>query len=62
MALVNMVLETVQESGPHGAPCGHIYAAMMSIPGFTLDHFNAIEGALISAGKVRKSGHCLYAI
>jgi hypothetical protein len=59
--ILKAVYETIVEAGPMGAPAGHLYAALMTT-GCTLDQYQQIETLLISTGKVRKSGHVLYAV
>lgn len=60
-ALCNAFLESVKEAGPQGAPAGPLYAAAMT-HGLSLEHFEAIMGALVKAGKLRKSGHLYFAV
>lgn len=57
--VANAVVDTVKASGPHGAPGGHIYAALMPL-GCRLEHFEAIMSALVSSGKVVKRGQCYF--
>lgn len=59
--LSQAVLETCKDAGSEGAPEGPMYAAFMSY-GIGLDTFTKIVNALIAAGKLRRSGHVLYAI
>lgn len=49
------IIETVRESGPLGAPAGHIYAAMMAY-GFSLENFEQIMASLVANKMLRKSG------
>jgi len=58
MAVVNVITETIEETGPQGAPEGPLYAALMGH--MSLSTFQAIVGALVGAGKIRKSGNVLY--
>ena len=61
--LLIALLETVNEAGPNGAPCGPMYAAFMhAIPQMTAEQFNQLVSVLVQAGKVRRSGHVLYAV
>lgn len=59
--LTTALYETVVETGERGAPAGPMYAAFMST-GLSLAGFEAIMAALVKAGKVRKVGHCYYAV
>ena len=52
-------LEAVKAGGEHGAPAGHMYAALQDC--VSLDQFNAIMGVLVKAGKVRKRGDLYFA-
>ena len=54
-AVCDAILDTVRLAGPLGAPAGPIYAALMA-QGFSLEQYEAIMGALVKAGKLRKSG------
>jgi hypothetical protein len=59
--VVAAVLDTIKEMGPQGAPEGPLYAALMG-SGCTLNQFQGIVGILVRSGKVRQSGHVLYAV
>ncbi len=59
LAIAQLVVDAVEQAGPYGAPGGHLYAAMMSA-GITLSQFESIMGTLVSAGKLRKQGHCYF--
>jgi len=54
-ALADAIVETVNEF-PNGAPAGPMYMAM-SEAGMTLEQFEGIMSALVTTGKIRKSGH-----
>ena len=58
-AVCDAILDTVRLSSPLGAPAGPMYAAMMA-QGFTLEQFETVMGALVKAGKLRKSGDLYY--
>jgi hypothetical protein len=58
--IADMIVLTVKESGPIGAPGGVLYAALMT-HGCTLHQFEQIMGALVRAGKLTKRGHCYFA-
>jgi hypothetical protein len=57
-AILGVMLDTVKEMGAQGAPAGVMYAAVCGR--MSLAQFQAVMGALESAGKVRKSGHVYY--
>lgn len=59
--LLNAVVETVRETGDHGAPGGVLYAALMNV-GITLEQFETLMGALVEAGKLRRSGNLYFAV
>lgn len=59
--IARAILETVQEAGAQGAPCGHLYLAL-SQRGYSLDFWNEIERLLLDSKLVRKRAHCLYAV
>jgi len=61
VAVIAAVFDTIKEVGPQGAPEGPLYAALMG-HGCTLSQFQSIVGILVRAGKVRQSGHVLYAV
>lgn len=50
--------ETVEESGPTGAPSGIMYAAVMGV--VDLVEYESIMAELVNEGVVRKSGHVYY--
>lgn len=58
-AVMDAVVETVAESGPHGAPGGVLYAALMQY-GCTLDTFEKIMEALVQAGRLERHGHLYF--
>ncbi len=58
-AVVNAILETVQEAGPHGAPSGPMYAAVQGY--LSLDQYTKVMAALEQTGKVKRSGHVYFA-
>lgn len=58
--VMDAIVDTVKEA-PDGAPEGAVYAALMHF-GCSLDTYNSIIAALVKAGKLRKSGHLLYAV
>ncbi len=58
--LINTIIETVEKSGPMGAPGGAMYAALMQF-GCTLSQFESLMNGLVKAGKVVKCGECYHA-
>ena len=57
--VVKIILETLEEAGPHGMPAGYLYTAMMTT-GMSLTTFETMMAAIVGTGKVRKSGHVYY--
>jgi hypothetical protein len=51
-----IIVETVKEAGPLGAPAGHLYAAVMSV-GIDLNTFQRIMSALVDAGRLKLSNN-----
>lgn len=60
-ALAAVIEETVNESGPWGAPSGVMYAALMS-KGVSLQVYQQITGMLVKMGRIRQSGDCFYPV
>lgn len=60
MEVLNALVDAVRVTGKAGCPEGTLYATLMG-HGCTLNQFNSIIGALVSAGRLRKEGHVLYA-
>lgn len=58
--IVGALLETVTAMGTRGAPGGRLYAAAMGH--MSLEQFEVLMGALVTAGKVRRQGHVYYAV
>jgi hypothetical protein len=54
------MLATVNES-PNGAPAGPMYMACMEM-GMSLEVFETVMSALVTAGKIRKLGHVYYPV
>ena len=52
------ILDAAEAAGPMGAPSGVVYAAL-SAHGLTLPAYQQILDALIQAGKITVSGHCI---
>ena len=61
-ALVDIIMESIRAAGPMGAPEGHLYAALMTIPNFRVEHLNMILDALVQAGKVTRSNFLVKAV
>ena len=57
--IARAILDTVAETGPLGAPGGHLYAALMT-QGCTFDQFTKIMSGLVQAGYLEKRGECYY--
>jgi len=60
--LVDIIMEAITESGSRGIPEGHLYAALMSIPNFRVDHLNLILEALEKKGKITRRGFLVKAV
>lgn len=60
LGIAKAIVETINET-PSGAPGGILYAALMA-HGCTLGQFEWIMAALVSLGKIRKSGDCYYPV
>jgi len=58
LEFTSALMDTVRQAGHMGVPCGHLYAATMSV--LSLEQYQKFEALLLKTGKVRKSGHCLY--
>ena len=58
-AVLTAVTDTIRESGALGAPSSALYLALRD-SGCTLTKYQAIMGALVTAGKVRQEGHCYF--
>ncbi len=58
-AIANAIIESVQESGPLGAPGGILYAALMA-QGCSLHQFEQIMAGLVRGGYPSKSGECYH--
>lgn len=59
MAMMDAILEVVEESGPVGVPAGPMYAAFMSW-GCSLEQFQQLMDGLVRGGFLRHSGHCYF--
>jgi hypothetical protein len=55
------ILEAVKAGGDHGAPGGVIYAALMT-QGCTLEQYEGLMGALVRAGRLRRSGELYFLV
>jgi hypothetical protein len=56
---VDAVMEGVKAAGPHGAPGGVIYAAMMA-HGASFNQYTGLMGAMVRAGKLTKTGELYF--
>ncbi len=54
-AVLLAVIDAVKEAGAMGAPGGVIYAGLMA-QGCSLQQYDQIMAALVSAGKLRRRG------
>ena len=59
MMLLSAIVDSVKMAGDHGAPGGVLYAALMA-HGITLDQFESLMSALVSAGKMTRKGHLYF--
>lgn len=59
-AICDAIIESVKAGGPLGTPGGTLYAALMA-QGCTLQQFEQIMAALVSAGKLEKRGELYFA-
>lgn len=57
--VISMITDAVKVAGTRGAPGGVMYAAL-STAGCTLDQFNSIMGAMVSAGRLIKRGELYF--
>jgi len=53
--IVKAVVDTIRETGTHGAPSGVMYAALMS-QGCSLNQYQSLMSALVNSGKIRQDG------
>jgi hypothetical protein len=58
IALCDAICEAVEAAGTHGAPAGHLYAALMAH--VSLDLFEQLMRMLVEAGRVKKVGLLYY--
>lgn len=59
VAVMQALLETVQEAGSEGAPSGPLYMACQQF-GITLEAYQAIMEILVKQGLVTHSNHCYF--
>ena len=59
--IVDVVVDAVKAAGDHGAPGGVIYAALMG-QGCSLSQYESLMGALVRAGKLRRSGELYFVV
>lgn len=59
--ILDAVVESVSEAGELGAPGGVVYAALMA-HGVTLQQYEGIMGALVRAGRLRRSGELYFVV
>jgi hypothetical protein len=58
-AIGDAIIESIKATGDAGMPGGTLYAALMT-HGATLEQYEAIMGALVAVGKLRKSGQLYF--
>lgn len=65
-ALIRELMEAIYESvaitGDRGAPAGYVYAALLQMPGMTLEIYQNFENSLVEQGILRKSGQLLFVV
>lgn len=59
-AILNIIVDTVKDAGPMGAPSGPMYAALMA-QGCTLSQYQSLMSALVRAGKLTQRGNLYFA-
>jgi len=53
--IADAIVDSVRAAGPHGAPSGVLYAALMA-HGCTLNQFNSLMSGLVRAGRLTQDG------
>ena len=59
--IADAIVDMVAQSGPLGAPGGHIYATLMGA-GCSLHQYEQLMSGLVRAGKLRKQGECYHIV
>jgi hypothetical protein len=59
-AIAVVILETITDMGDRGAPSGPMYMSLQAGCGITLETYQQIMNALVSTGRIRRSGHCYF--
>lgn len=59
LKVARAIVDTVNESGPCGAPCSAIYMALQA-HGCSYEQYEAIIGGLCDVGMLVKRNHTLY--
>ena len=62
LAVVGIINDSIVAAGPQGISEGMLYAALMSIDGFRVEHLNYMLEALEGAGKITRSGFLCRAV
>ncbi len=57
LLVIELISSTIKEAGSLGIPEGHLYAGLMTIPGFRVEHLNMILDLLVKAGKITRSNY-----
>jgi len=60
LALIASIILECVKAEPDGCPEGPMYAALM--PVMSLEDFTSVTNALVTAGKVKRSNHCLFPV
>lgn len=60
-AILDAVEEAVKAAGSLGAPAGSLYSSLASLLGCSLDQFEMIMRALVTARRITKEGHLYHA-
>ena len=58
--IVDIIFDTIKETGDQGIPSGHLYAMLMEY--MSLETYNTIINTLKLAGRVKETNYLLTAI
>lgn len=59
--LVDSIMDIIASTGSQGIPEGHLYAGLMQIPNFRLEHLELILEILELKGKIKRQSHLVRA-